>query len=119
MFSSLPLSIASLALGLRVLLSWESMEGVNLSLSCYLNQAGTHIELIHPSKRPPSPTLHCERVCRRKPVSLDSLGFLSINSSVGECWKEGTGDGAVPGKVFSPFLGQGKFLLWKKHLTMD
>lgn len=28
------------------------MEGVNLSLSCHLDQVGTHIELIQPSKRP-------------------------------------------------------------------
>lgn len=98
-FSSLPLSIGSLALGLRVLLSQESMEGVNLSLSCYLDQVGIHIELIQPSKRP-SPAFHCKGICWRKSVSLNSLGFLSINSSVGECWKEGTGNGVVPGKVF-------------------
>lgn len=33
-------------------------------------------------------------------MCLSSLGFLSINSSVGECWKEGTGNGVIPGKVF-------------------
>lgn len=38
---------------------WESMEGVNLSLSCSLDQVGIHIELIQPSKRPSS-AFHCK-----------------------------------------------------------
>lgn len=58
-FSSLPLSIGSLALGLRVLLSRESMEGVSLSLSCSLDQVSIHIELIQPSKRLSS-AFHCK-----------------------------------------------------------
>lgn len=60
-----------------------------------------------------------QRVCFGKPRPRNSLGSASVTFGLDEHWKEGTAvDLSQEKHLFSPFPGQGKFLRWKKHLSI-
>lgn len=106
-FSSLPLSLGSLALGLRVLLSRESMEGVQ-SFTLLLSWSGRHTHRANSAFKETIFSFSRQRVCWRKPVSLNSLGFLSINSSVGRMLERGHRQWSRPRKSIYSRLSSAK-----------